>query len=56
MLEVIWESEVSDKILDDITMYYVGDYYLITEDGKIDDKIKGTGFKNEYYQLYKQVK
>ena len=38
--KAIWESEVSDKILDDINMYYADDYYWVTENGKIDDKME----------------
>lgn len=56
MLKVIWESEVSNKIVDDITMNYAADYYWVTENGKIDAKIEGSGFKDEYYKLYKKVK
>lgn len=56
MLSVIWESEVSDKIIDDITMYYAPNYYWITMDGEIDTIIKGSGFRKEYYALYKAVK
>jgi len=56
MLREIWESEVSNEIVDDINMNYSNDYYWVTENGKIDAKIKGSGFKNEYYKLYKKVK
>ena len=56
MIYTIWESEVENEVVDDIEMNYANEYYWVTEKGKVENIIKGSGFKEDWYKLYDCVK
>lgn len=56
MIDKIWDEEIMDSTSDDIQMTYSDEYYWITEEGKLEDTIEGSGFKNNWKKLYEKVK
>lgn len=48
------EEDYRDPILDEITMNYSNAYYWMTEDGKIENIIPGSGLDKEYQKYYEE--
>ncbi len=53
IINEIWEWG-NDKMGFDITNEYVNKYYWVSEMGEVDEEIKGSGLKKEYYDLYEK--
>lgn len=48
------DEDYRDPILDEITMNYSNAYYWMTEDGKIENIIPGSGLDKEYQKYYEE--
>ena len=53
-LEAIWWGGTNDRYFDTI-MNYSSEYYWISEKGKVEDKIPGSGFFKKYQEWYERA-
>ena len=54
-LEILWDEigeEIDGWLAYDLAMHFSNMYYWVSEDGKVEDIIQGSGFDSNYQRLY----